>query len=176
MWKTIPGFERYDVHVDGRVRRNVDMGGHHGRLYKAGGELTSFVHKAVRRKPRLMLGLIADEGGQVRKQLAWWILLAHVGPPPTDTHQASHHNDDAMDNRLENLAWKTPAENARDRITNGKLPKKYKKITKELAVEIRRLKSEEGLPATQISDLLNASYTNVLAVLSGRTWRKVNVE
>ncbi len=39
------------------------------------------------------------------------VLEAFVGPPPCAGADATHHNDQPHDNRLENLAWETKRKN-----------------------------------------------------------------
>ena len=46
------------------------------------------------------------------------VLEAFVGPCPPGM-VACHANDDASDNRLENLRWDTPRENNLDKVRNG---------------------------------------------------------
>lgn len=46
------------------------------------------------------------------------ILEAFRGPCP-EGMEAAHDNGNPADNRLDNLAWKTPAENQRDRVRHG---------------------------------------------------------
>jgi HNH endonuclease len=44
------------------------------------------------------------------------------GPKPSPAHQAAHLNGNPSDNRPSNLAWKTPKENAADRVRHGTWP------------------------------------------------------
>jgi hypothetical protein len=46
------------------------------------------------------------------------VLITFVGPRPLGAF-GLHNNDDPSDNRLSNLRWGTPAENAADRMVNG---------------------------------------------------------
>ena len=43
------------------------------------------------------------------------VLMAHHGLPPYPTAQAAHWNGNRADNRIENLRWATPTQNAADR-------------------------------------------------------------
>jgi hypothetical protein len=47
------------------------------------------------------------------------ILEAFRGPRPSRRHQSRHLNDKKPDNRLANLAWGLPLDNAKDRCRNG---------------------------------------------------------
>ena len=59
---------------------------------------------------------------RVRK-LATLLLLTFVGPKPYPRAEARHLNDISLDDRLENLAWGTHAENMADAVRNGRLTK-----------------------------------------------------
>ncbi|MBT2365235.1 HNH endonuclease [Streptomyces sp. ISL-10] len=47
------------------------------------------------------------------------VALAFLGDPPTSKHEVRHLNGDPTDNRAENLAWGTRAENAADSVRHG---------------------------------------------------------
>lgn len=48
------------------------------------------------------------------------VLTVHVGPPPFPEAVARHiHNRDPWDNRAENLAWGTQADNCADKVRHG---------------------------------------------------------
>lgn len=57
-----------------------------------------------------------------RKRLGVHRLVAanHLPPRPTPAHEIRHLNGDKTDNRAENLAWGTRAENAADREAHGR--------------------------------------------------------
>lgn len=62
---------------------------------------------------------VKDALGKARTFLAHvWVLEAFVGPRPPGA-LGRHLDDDQTNNRLENLAWGTPAENVADAFTNG---------------------------------------------------------
>lgn len=47
------------------------------------------------------------------------VALAFLGAPPSERHQIRHLNGNRLDNRAENLAWGTAAENIADREAHG---------------------------------------------------------
>lgn len=65
------------------------------------------------------------------------VLMAFVGIPPKG-YEGCHNNGISHDNRLENLRWGTPLENAQDRVRHGSYkrgkdhPMYGKKMTQEL--------------------------------------------
>lgn len=98
-WKAVPGLEdRYLVSDEGRVARLMQ------------------VKPPTRRYVRIN---VRDALGKMRTHLAHvWVLEAFVGPRPPGA-RARHLNDDPTDNRLENLAWGSTAENTEDAFRNG---------------------------------------------------------
>ena len=62
---------------------------------------------------------VREAAGKLKTYLAHvWVLEAFVGPRPAGA-VARHLNDDPTDNRLTNLMWGTPSENAQDAVING---------------------------------------------------------
>lgn len=100
-----------------------------------------------------------------------------LGPCPEGMHVA-HLNGVAHDNRLENLAYKTPKENAADKKVhgtdrqghvpgerNGRAILTWKKVR-----EIRAL--PEGFNRTHAAREFGISRRSVLDVINGKTWRE----
>lgn len=112
IWKPVPGyFGIYEVSNDGLVR-SVDRITSHGR-----------------RKHGRILRLATDRGGykrfnasrdNVQQNLLVHVVLmaAFVGEKPEGMH-CCHKNGDPSDNRLENLRYDTPSENALDSVFQG---------------------------------------------------------
>lgn len=117
-WLPVPGFDDYEVSDQGRVRslgRYVDTRWDKprwqpGRVLQQSNQGRYLVVTLYRdKKPKLFL-------------VQWLVLLAFVGPRPGKL-EALHFDDDPHNNRLTNLRWGTPTENARDCIRNGNHPK-----------------------------------------------------
>lgn len=110
-WATIPGYEGiYEASTLGRIR-SVDRVDVRGRRRK-GKVLAGGVTKG-----RLAVALCRD-GIQRSFQVGVLVLLAFKGPRPDGT-ECCHWNDDATDNRLENLRWDTRGATDVDRVRNG---------------------------------------------------------
>ncbi|MEE9384561.1 MAG: HNH endonuclease signature motif containing protein [Nannocystaceae bacterium] len=68
------------------------------------------------------------------------VLTAFVHPRPPEM-ETRHLNGKKLDNRLENLAWGTRAENAQDKVKHGSMPRGEQhsgaKLTRSQVREIR---------------------------------------
>jgi len=103
-WRDVPGFEgKYKVSNFGRVlstRREKILkgrlsGGPRSRAYLRVqvGDWDTYIHVLV--------------------------LEAFVGPKPSDRHQGAHDDNNPKNNVVANLSWKTPEENAKDKVRHG---------------------------------------------------------
>ncbi len=70
--------------------------------------------------------------------IAALVLEAFVGPKPLGCRLARHLNDDREDNRVENLAWGTDADNVNDAIKNGANFASYGRKGKPCAEETKQ--------------------------------------
>lgn len=119
VWKSIPGFDGYEVSDRGRVRSlprtRVDHGGRNG------GRRQRHV-PGVMLRPALSRGywqvsLTRNAKGYTR-YVHRLVLEAFVGPRP-EGMECRHLNGIRTDSRLVNLAWGTTAENQADREEHG---------------------------------------------------------
>lgn len=62
------------------------------------------------------------------------VLAAFVGQKLLPKYVARHLNGDKLDNRVENLAWGSPLQNARDEYDNGGMEKKKERLRKRKAL------------------------------------------
>jgi hypothetical protein len=67
------------------------------------------------------------------------VLMAFVGMPKDGDH-GCHNNGISTDNRLENLRWDTPLENAKDRVRHGayKRGKEHPMYGKKMSAELKQ--------------------------------------
>lgn len=90
------------------------------------------------------------------------------GPRP-DGMQAAHLDGDKRNNAASNLAWKTPTENAADKIAHGT---HGWKLTEDAVRQIR-LDRESGVKVVDLAARYSVSVTTVRHIVSGRTWGHV---
>jgi hypothetical protein len=96
-WRTVPGFERYEVSSLGHVRRGFKL-------------LKQTKHKAG----HLSVTLYSDDGDQWRVGVHRLVALAFIGLPPRDKPLACHKNGRPWENVATNLYWGDHIENAAD--------------------------------------------------------------
>jgi hypothetical protein len=121
-WKDIPGYEgRYQVSDLGRVKalqhstlaRNR-WGDNCLRVYP------EKILKQTINEQRMNRKFVILHSGKKQKMcfVAWLVAAAFLGPRP-NKHHVCHNNGDATDDRLCNLRYGTPQENAYDKRAHG---------------------------------------------------------
>jgi hypothetical protein len=134
-WRKVPGCPwYYEVSNLGRLR-----------------SLARIDRRGWRRKSKILspadaeFTVVNEDGTKEWHALAAMVLKAFVGPMPKDCRVARHLNDDRSDNKLENLAWGTDADNIKDALHNGRsfasyghLGKTHSEKTKKLLRELRK--------------------------------------
>lgn len=69
------------------------------------------------------------------------VILAHVGPPPSEALQIRHLDGNPHNNHASNLAWGTVSENAQDRVAHGRQfypPWSDQKFKSQMSAAMRR--------------------------------------
>ncbi len=102
------------------------------------------------------------------------VMQAHVGPCP-EGMQVRHLNDVKTDNRLENLAYGTPAENGRDKVANersqpGELHWNAKFTNAQ--VEEIRLKHASGTTRRELAKEYGTHKRTIGKMVCGTTYQK----
>lgn len=119
LWRAIPGFEGwYEVSDRGRIR-GVDRMVRYGatRLAHAG----VILNPSHSSKQGYLKVTLHKDGTPKQRSVHRLVLEAFVGPRPTGM-VCRHLNGDHLDNRVENLAWGTQAENIADELKHGTHP------------------------------------------------------
>ena len=106
-WRSVSGYPDYEVSDQGRVRsfrRNRQ-----GQVLRVNRITNGY----------LQVNLYIGSGKGSRKLVHRLVLEAFVGPKPSG-HEACHNDGDQTNNRLTNLRWDTPKNNARDVKLHGR--------------------------------------------------------
>lgn len=125
-WRTVPDYPAYEVSRMGLIRRN-------GQLLKPM-KMRSGHQKITLYNGKKHNGISRGFRTQVHRVVA----LAWIGPQPEGRPLVRHLNGIADDNRVENLAWGTLADNVADRIRHAQLRDPYILHTVERRVRIIR--------------------------------------
>ncbi len=97
------------------------------------------------------------------------VLMAFVGPPPTEEHQCAHYDGDPTNNHFTNLRWATAAENTADKVRHGRHLDGHRRFTKEQVLEMRAMR-ENGKTFKQIREVFKISKGNLSSIINRKTW------
>lgn len=92
---------------------------------------------------------------------------------PRDGEECRHLNGIKTDNRLENLWWGTPKENARDRRKHGDQPmgeRSGKSKLNEVAVKVIRYLYNNGVSMKKLSVVYKLDISNIFKCIKGINW------
>lgn len=111
-----------------------------------------------------------SEQGMKRLFIHQVVLETFVGPRPVG-YLTRHLNGDPTDNRPENLAWGTEAENAADRTGHGRTTKgrAWSKLTASQVQEIRRLAPE--VSRAELARRFEVTHGHVVAIVNNKYWK-----
>jgi len=146
------------------------------------GDVWSFHHKGLPRQlsaRALQAGYLkvtlCRDGVETERLIHHLVLEAFLAPKPHG-HEARHLNGKPDDNRLCNLAWGTPAENAADKRKHGTHPEGEKhgraKLTRAEVLAIRS-RSAEGESNTSIAKDYLVGRKMVSLIVRRKRWTHV---
>ncbi len=100
------------------------------------------------------------------------VLLAFVGPRP-DGAISRHLDDNPANCSLDNLAWGSHLQNARDKIRNGRQPRGERSGTAKLCgLEVALLRAGSRFASQrELARTFGVSQTTVWEILHGKKWR-----
>jgi hypothetical protein len=178
VWRPVPGYEGlYEVSDLGKVRR-LDREQHVTRYGKATTCIRKGGHVASHPNGRGYMRVTLFRYGEQRDHFVHRLVcLAFLGPPPTDRHQAAHSDGTTDNNRLTNLSWKTPSENAADALAHGRYLRgeraHHAKLTGDKVREMRRLYATGGFRFQDLADRFNVSHRAAYMAAKGITWKHI---
>lgn len=116
------------------------------------------------------VSVLDTEGRRKNNDVHRLVCKAFHGLPPQEGMQASHLDGNSHNNKPENLAWETPAENLSRKLAHGTHDtgtfNSRAHLTQENLVEIRLLR-EQGWTQQAIADKLGVRRTTINRALSG---------
>jgi hypothetical protein len=175
----IPGFPGYRVGDDGSVWTCWRSGGFgsakEGR--KPRGPKMGNVWIRLKPTPR-------KDSGHLRVSLGYGsclgvhvlVLLAFIGPPP-EGMECCHNDGNPANNRLDNLRWGTPKDNAADRIRHGRqLRGEMLRISKLTEAAVRHIREQltAGISKPSIAAEHGVSVSTIYWIAKGAIWRHVD--
>lgn len=170
-WLPIPGYcGIYEVSDAGRVRSNprVTASGTLGKDGLLKPQIGSNGYARVQ---------LSKDGKVVRASVQRLVLITFVGPA-SELAQACHWNGIRSDNRLANLRWGSPRENALDCTRHGtrfdnrgdRHPnRKYSSVDIERVFDLKRF----GHTQRAVAKWLGISESNLCGMLKGRNWKHI---
>lgn len=161
----IPGFPDYYVTTEGRVFSRLNWRGYGVR------EVTPVDGAGGYLKVRLR----APGGARVNRAVHRLVAETFLGPRPADS-QIRHLNGNRTDNRVDNLAWGTAAENAADRDTHGTTARGarngYARLSEGDIPPIRAL-LRGSMSQREVARRYGVSQSAIYSINAGRTWSHV---
>jgi NUMOD4 motif len=169
-WLPVPGWEGlYEVSDLGRIRslkRGTVSGVRGGRI----------LSQHLRR--RYLAVLLSRPGTRFTVNVHRLVLAAFAGPCPQG-QQTRHGRGGALDNRLVNLSYGTPAENMADKVRDGTVghigPSGERngnaKLTAAIVDECRSCRAA-GVTIAALARLHGVDQSTMSVALAGKTWRR----
>jgi hypothetical protein len=158
IWRPVPGYEGYEASNLGRVR-SLD------RWLEKKNRVKCFQRGRVLRQP--------PDHGYPRTKLGYvhtFVMLAFCGPPP-DGMVVAHNDGNPLNNKLDNLRYATPSDNAMDRVAHGTANRGsrngFAKLTEQQVLAIR---SSIGKSQTALAREFGVSLMCVNTIVNRTRW------
>ena len=141
------------------------------------------VASVVKKKPRVLkpiffgayhgVTLVDDSGEHHRRYIHRLVLEGFAGPCP-EGMEARHLDGNRFNNRLNNLAWGTRSENARDRERHGNgisgEANPCAKLTRTQVEEMREIRATTRLSHAKIAAMYGVSTMTAYRAVEGVSW------
>jgi hypothetical protein len=169
VWKSIPGFSRYEASNFGRVRRNILVVIGRGR--RAHAEIA--LHQTFA-PPYFRVSVVDDLGRWRCSRVHVLVALAFCGPKPSPRHNALHEDDDSINNSSYNIRWGTKRDNALDAIRNGRASLGSSRSNAVLSVKSVtniRGRVKEGESFYRLAKEYGCSSATIRSAAIGKSWK-----
>lgn len=169
IWKAVPQFEGfYEVSNRGRVK-NLKRYARH----RSGG--TQTIRERILKPTPDSAGypkvVLHRDGKRFNKRIHSLVLGAFVGPRPKGKEGA--HNDGCPDNcNLDNLEYKTPKENAADKLKHGTRPSKLTSLN-VLTIRQRFILSDRKNGGRALGREFGVFHSTIRKIISRETWAHI---
>lgn len=166
IWRTIPGYEKYQVSNLGQIRRK--SGGITNAKTKhilAPGYLTGY--------PRVTLR-VGNRSVGFNAHVA--VALAFKGPRPSPNHEVAHWDGDRRNCCAKNLRWATHAENGQDMRRHGRAgigsKNRSAKLTESKVLKIRKQRAK-GLTLRELGEKFSVHLSTIHLICTREHWRHI---
>jgi hypothetical protein len=166
-WRGVVGFEGlYEVSNHGRVG-SLTCRGHRRE--------TPLVLKTMAHCGYQRVNMYRHDGGKFRSRRVHQLVLeSFVGPAPAGHTHAAHIDGDRMNNRLSNLKWATPKENAFHKQLHGRAMRRsghtQAKAMEDDIEAIRAMVKCGRFSKSFIASLFGLTASTIGDICAGRSW------
>lgn len=180
VWRPIPSLPGYEASSYGRIR-SVD------RLKVQRGPLGQTITRRLKGKVLRLSRCRPRPGVEYEKfnmhpgkniSVHRCVCEAFHGPAPSREHEVAHLNGKPLDNRADNLTWKTHVENEDDKRRHGTLPcgeKQWMSHLKEEDIETIFFLRSKRRTQRFIADVFGITQSHVSAILARKMWSHVKI-
>lgn len=122
--------------------------------------------------------ILCTNGARFNRMIHRLVLETFVGSCPKGM-QCRHLDGNKFNNKLDNLCWGTPKENASDRTRHGNTRKKERHTNAKLTqhnVDVIRTMRSSGSSLRSIATSFGISISQVSAICTGRAWPATSTE
>lgn len=178
VWRPVPGLDGYEASTWGRIRSVDRVLEYNGRW----GPMKRFHRGKILRLKAKPNGygltyLCFYAGGGAYPHVNRTVCLTFHGNPPSEKHEAAHLDGRTRNNRPDNLAWKTPTENAADKVRHGTAPiganNAHARLDETVVATIID-RYAGGETSSSLSIEYQVTVSNILTIVRGDTWRHVD--